>query len=165
MSLKESEVVRLLMDVLRRVEILEEQVIGSLPSALDLPETPEKPAPKKKKSKTVQAHLKEVREGEEFDLDLSKLGAMSTTEIAQICNKMGHTHASRALHREDLITLLVGEDINIEDPLEEHRRKTFEFVQNNQQMLTSVLSCDMHCPTCPHRQVVECWTDNKDLVS
>ena len=160
MSLKESEVVRLVMDLLKRVEILEEQVLGSLPSVLAPPERPEKPEVPKKPAKK-----KKPAQEEEFDLDLSKLGAMSTTEIAQICNKSGHTYASRALHREDLINLLVGEPISIEDPLEEHRRKTFAFVQDNKQMLTSVLTCDMHCPTCPHRQVVECWTDNKDLIS
>jgi hypothetical protein len=146
-----------MLDLLRRVEILEEQVLGTLPSVIEpvYAKEPEK-KPRKKKAPPKE---------EAFDLDLSKVSDMSTTEIVQICTKMGHAYASRALHREDLISLLVGETIDVEDPLEEHRSKTFEFVRNNKRMLTSVMSCDLHCPTCPHGQVVECWSDNEDKVT
>ena len=156
--MKQSEQTRLMIDLLRRVEILEELTLGTLPSIIEPVEATE---PAAKKATKKRAAPKE----ESFDLDLSKVGGMSTTEIAQICNKMGHLYASRAMHREDLISLLVGEAIDVEDPLEEHRGRTFEYVQNNKRMLTSVMSCDLHCPTCPHSQVVECWSDNEDKVT
>jgi len=157
--MQQSEQTRLMIDLLRRVEILEEQVLGTLPSIIEPVEAKE--ADVKKVNKKKPAPPKE----ELFDLDLSKISSMSTTEISQICNKMGHLYTSRAMHREDLISLLVGEAIDVEDPLEEHRSKTFEYVQNNKRMLTSVMSCDLHCPTCPHNQVVECWSDNEDKVT
>jgi hypothetical protein len=30
--------------------------------------------------------------------------------------------------------------------------------------MVSNVSCDLDCPACPHRRVVECYTDNHDLV-
>jgi hypothetical protein len=155
--MNQSEQTRLTIDLLRRVEILEEVILGTLPSIIEPVEAEELTTKKVRKKKAPKE--------DSFDLDLSKIGGMSTTEIAQICNKMGHLYASRAMHREDLISLLVGEAIDVEDPLEEHRSKTFEYVQNNKRMLTSVMSCDLHCPTCPHGQVVECWSDNEDKVT
>jgi hypothetical protein len=160
MSLRQSEVVQLLLDIVKRVEVLEEHVIGKLPGSVEPPPKVEvkKAAPKKKKK------VEELAE-EEFDLDMGKIPLMSNSELAQICSRIGFPYASRSLHRDDLVSLIAGEDIGVDDPLEEQRTRTYGFVNNNKKMLTSVLTCDMHCPTCPHHQVVECWSDNKDLVS
>ena len=161
MTLRQSDIAQLVVDLIRRVEVLEEHVIGKLPGSVEPPKqaAPEKPAKKPKKK------VEKAPEEDEFDLDLGKIPLMSNTELVQICNRIGFTSASKSLHRDDLINLLVGEEVNVDDPLEEQRAKTFDFVSNNKKMLTSVLTCDMHCPTCPHHQVVECWSDNKDLVS
>ena len=158
MSLKQSEVTQIVLDLIRRIEILEEHVIGKLPGSVEPPKV-EAAAPKKAKKSAP----KEVVD--EFDLDMSKLPLMSNSELAQICARIGFPNASRSLHRDDLIGLIAGDEIDIEDPLSEQRENTFAFVSNNRKMLTSVLTCDMHCPTCPHHQVIECWSDNKDLVS
>ena len=161
MDLRQSEVAQLVVDLVRRVEILEEHVIGKLPGSVKPPPLPEEVdvVPMKKVRKAASV------EDKEFDLDLSKVPLMSDSEIAQICERVGMVGASRSLHRDDLVSLLVGETTGVEDPLENQRKKTFHFISNNRKMLTSVLTCDMHCPTCPHHQVVECWSDNKDLVS
>ncbi|MEC8306399.1 MAG: hypothetical protein VXZ72_00870 [Chlamydiota bacterium] len=161
MTLRQSDIAQLVVDLIRRVEVLEEHVIGKLPGSVEPPKQAASEKPTKKPKKKVE----KAPEEDEFDLDLGKIPLMSDTELVQICNRIGFTSASKALHRDDLVNLLVGEEVNVDDPLEEQRTKTFDFVSNNKKMLTSVLTCDMHCPTCPHHQVVECWSDNKDLVS
>ena len=98
-----------------------------------------------------------------FTFDPMLMGEASHSELVQLARRVGHTHASRQVPREDLEELILGADISIEDPLEYIREKTFEFINGNSLML-STLSCSTHCPTCPYGGVVHCFATNSDLV-
>tara|TARA_B100000131_G_scaffold304437_1_gene329452 strand:+ start:1785 stop:2279 length:495 start_codon:yes stop_codon:yes gene_type:complete len=155
--MKTSDMARMILDLQRRLEILEEHVLGTLPEIVE-PPTKDDPSPPKSSSKKKEEVI------EDFELDLGKLPMMSTTEIVQACILHGHVNASRAMLREDLIDLLMGEPIDVEDPVEDIRNKTYSFVQENELMLRSQMQCDLHCPSCPNNTVVQCWTANHDLV-
>jgi hypothetical protein len=98
-------------------------------------------------------------------VDLTLLEEMSESELVAVARLVGYPTASRRLLPEDLISLILGEvDEPPEDPLVDIREKIFDFVDGNQRILRSQMSCDLHCPTCPHHKVVECYTVNQDKV-
>ena len=104
------------------------------------------------------------RKQKEPDIDLTKLDEMSDSELVAAALLVGHEHASRAIVREDLIALILGEVDEIEDVLQPIREKTYNFVKGNRSVMKSLVDCDMYCPACPHHKVVDCYTDNHDIV-
>ena len=113
------------------------------------------PPPEKMKSKHETEPL----------LDETRLYDMSTTELVQVCQHLGFAHAARHVDRDTLIGLVLGEvQGDIADPLDTVRRKTFVFVEGNKRLMVSKMRCSLHCPTCPHHKVVECYSANHDIV-
>ena len=103
---------------------------------------------------------------EPFDLDLTRLEEASDTELVQIANYLGYDNASRQLHRDDLIDLILGEEINVEDPLQKIRDRTYAYVTAHRRSISaSAMNCDFYCPACPHNKVVECYTSLKTVTS
>jgi len=98
-----------------------------------------------------------------WDFDPQRLDEVSLSELVQIARYMGHTHATHQVPREELENLLLGEDFEVEDPLEIIREKTHEYIKGNA-VLLSTLRCSSHCPTCPHERVVHCFAMNSDLI-
>lgn len=96
--------------------------------------------------------------------EISAIEFMSNTELVQMCHRLGHTNATRQIPRDDLISLILGEGIEVMDPLEEIRERTHQFVQGNKRLMRAVMSCDLNCPVCPHHQVVACYTANHQKV-
>ena len=159
--MKQSDMLKLLLSLDDRVNRLESIVEGVPEKTARVEPTIERKAPKKR---TQTAKKKPEPKADDFHLDLSKLEDMSNTELVSSCRASGHIHASRAMHRNDLEALLIGEPIEVEDPLVEIRETTYAFVQGNSSILKSVMKCDLHCPTCPHNKVIECWATNHDIV-
>jgi hypothetical protein len=155
--MKQSDLVKLVLQLQQRIEVLEEHVLGTLPPSIVPPQRMAPEPEKKRRKKPTPAE-------DSFELDLTKLADMSTSEIAQICRRMGTPHASRALTRDDLIALMMGEDVIVEDPLARIREGTFDFVEGNKTVLRSIMRCSLHCPTCDHDQVIGCWNTNQETV-
>lgn len=156
--MKQSDMLKLLLSLDDRVNKIESIVEGVPEKAIRIEPTVEKRAPKKR------TRAKKNPEPADFQLDLNKLEDMSDTELVSACRASGHTHASRAMHRDDIEALLIGEPIEVEDPLAEIRETTYAFVQGNSSILKSVMKCDLYCPACPHNKVIECWATNHDIV-
>jgi len=97
------------------------------------------------------------------ELDPTRLGECSDSELVAICRKLGFLTASRAMHRDDLISLARMEIEAPPDLLHEIRLKTHKKVRGKQ-LLRTVMNCDLHCPTCPHDKVVQCYAINHDRV-
>jgi len=97
-------------------------------------------------------------------VDVTRLHEASHTELVQLAHKAGYPDVSRQVLEEDIIALLLGEAAHVEDPLQEVRERTYDFVQGNRRIMASQLSCDLYCPGCPHHKVVECYTTNRDYV-
>jgi hypothetical protein len=145
---------KLLLDLDSRMSRVENTLYGTDPEAMPSMVAPDEPVKKVKKSrKTKQAVF-----------DLGRIDDMSHTELVQACRDLGHAEASRQLLREDLIEILVGGEMAVEDPLESVRREIHSFVQGNKTLLEAPLKCDRNCPVCPHDMVVECYTDNNDKI-
>ena len=100
----------------------------------------------------------------DFELDPTRLGEMSESELVHIARKMGHPEASRQLLREDLEGIILGEITEVEDPLADIRERMFAYVEGNRRLMRSLLDCTLHCPTCPHNTVVACYTTNSDKI-
>lgn len=97
-------------------------------------------------------------------IDPTRLTECSDTELVSIAHALGHSTASRSMHRDDLLLLLTGEgQPPPHDELETIRRKTFKKVKG-QSLLRTVLNCDTNCPLCPHDKVVACYATNHDLI-
>jgi hypothetical protein len=98
-------------------------------------------------------------------VDLELLPYMSESELVEIARLAGYSNASRQLLPEDLIALILGElPEEPADSLEQIRERIFDFVDGNQRILRSQMTCDLYCPTCPHNKVVECYVVNRDKV-
>lgn len=112
------------------------------------------------------ARTKKKEKGTEGDIDISKIELMSESELVEVADIAGIPNTSRALGREKLIELILGmtDSQDIQDPVESVRARIWHYVQGNRSLMVSNVSCDLHCPTCPRRRVVECFTDNHDLV-
>jgi hypothetical protein len=159
--MKSTDQLRLLLDLDERVKALEAIIREGQPLVYEAPakaatytapEEPVKAAPKRKKKK------------KELELDFSSIEFMSRTELVQVCHWLGHEDASLLLPREDLESLIVGEEVDVFDPLEEIREKTYLFVSKNERLMRSMMACDLDCSVCPHHQVVECYTINHEKV-
>jgi hypothetical protein len=125
---------------------------------LGLVNKPKRPAaakPKKKKTKKSSG---------EFSVDLSALPSLSESELVSIAHLVGYENASRGMHRDDLIDLIISGASDCDDVLAPIREVIYSFVKGNERIMRSQMPCDLHCPTCPHHQVVECFTTNRDLV-
>ncbi len=117
------------------------------------------------KTRSTARRKKKKKKGPaDVDIDLSRLEEMNETELVSVAHMMGYRMASRQLLKEDLIALILGEREEPPDPIEEIRDRIWSFVDGNQRILRSQLTCDMHCPTCPHHQVVACFAANNDKV-
>lgn len=98
-------------------------------------------------------------------LDETKLWTMSHSEVVQAAHTVGFAHASRAIAKNVLIGLILGElQGEPADPLALIRERTFGFVRGNRSLMVSKMRCSLNCPTCPHHRVVECYTANHDIV-
>ena len=91
---------------------------------------------------------------------------MSKTELAQIAVEKGHRGASRAVHRDELIDVVLGNSsVDIEDPLESVRETIDYFITKVQPSLRQTLRCSCDCKNvCPAGQVIDCWTSNKQKI-
>ena len=152
----------------KRIRILEAAQFGKRTEPL-LPEPIE---PKKQKKDTTVDRLKKA-----IETNRELLTSCSHEELVQILWKLGKPEASKQVREADAIDIIKSialhrdifsspEDFierDIEDPVEEIRKKTFAYI-NKEQVDVSNMSCSLHCPTCPHYTVVECWTDNSDLI-
>jgi hypothetical protein len=98
-----------------------------------------------------------------YALDLSRLDECSTTELVQIARRIGYEHVSPQMERSDLIDLIWGDDIPVDDPLSRQRQWLLDYIQGNAVMLSG-LTCSMECLSCPHDRVVACYAANFDLV-
>jgi len=98
------------------------------------------------------------------DLDFTLLGGMSDSELVQIARNMGIPGASRRQLTEDLISLILGESSEPEDPLAEIRARTYNFVHSNPRISKAEMLCDSQCLQCFHHTVVACYAVNEDLV-
>lgn len=114
----------------------------------------------------ITPKIKKKAKGNEQDVDISKIELMSESELVEIADAVGIPKASRALGRDRLMELILGmsDSADIQDPVESVRAQIWRYVQGNKSLMISNVSCDLHCPTCPRRRVVECFTDNHDLV-
>jgi hypothetical protein len=97
-------------------------------------------------------------------VDVTQLRGLCETELVAIARLVGYKHASRQMLPEDVITLILGEADEPLDSLSEPRGRIYTYVKANESIMASLMPCDLHCPTCPHHQVVECFTVNRDLV-
>ncbi len=104
------------------------------------------------------------RKKNEYDIDVTRLDGLSESELVVIAQMAGYHKASRHLHRDDLINLILGEADDCLDVLAPAREMIYAYVKANERIMRSQMPCDLHCPTCPHHQVVECFTANRDLV-
>ena len=98
-----------------------------------------------------------------WTLDLARLDELNHTELVQVARKIGYTEATRQVPKEDLIDMIFGDELDIEDPVDEIRDVIHTYIQGNQ-VLLSTLHCTTHCPTCPHERVINCFASNSDLV-
>jgi hypothetical protein len=103
------------------------------------------------------------KKSDKWDFDPLSMDEASHGELIQLARRLGATHASRQVPREDLEDLILGVEIPVEDPLDYIRRETFDYISKNSLML-STLRCSTHCPTCPQAGVVHCFAINSDLV-
>lgn len=158
--MKETDLVRTLLDLRTRLERIEASVgrAGLLtpyePPVFPVAEPQIKSADKmKKKAEPPQT------------IDETQLTKMSHSELVQAAVLFGFPHASRQVSRDDLIDIILGvtqhEPV---DPLAEIRSKTYAFVQGNRRLMISKMRCSLHCPTCPHHLVMGCYTANHDIV-
>lgn len=163
--MRHDDLVRVMIDLKTRVERLEASVgkAGNLlpyeppafPTVDPVYTEEEQPRNPVKKQKQEPAPV----------LDETRLHDMSDTELAQACTLLGIENAGRHVEREALIALILGEmQGEIIDPLAAARRKTYSFVNGNKSLMISKMRCSLHCPTCPHHKVVECYAANHDIV-
>lgn len=159
--MKETDLVRTLLDLRVRLERIEASVgrAGLLapyePPAFPVVELQTKNADTKMKKKAEPPQT----------MDETRLTEMSHSELVQAAVLIGFVHASRQVSREGLIDLILGAaQHEPADPLAEIRVKTYAFVQGNRRLMISKMRCSLHCPTCPHHKVVECYTANHDIV-
>jgi hypothetical protein len=96
-------------------------------------------------------------------IDPTDLDMCSDTELVEICRRMGKTHVSRALHRDDILLQILDPREGPPDLLEEIRLKTHKKVRG-QSLLRTVMNCDLNCPACPHDKVVQCYAINHEVV-
>ncbi len=113
----------------------------------------------------MAAARRRSRKKEPFEIDLTRLDEASDTELVLIARHIGYPNASRQMVREDLIDMILGEEFDVDDPLEEIRRRTYAFVTARRRSLDpQAMKCDFYCPGCPHNKVIECYTDNHGYV-
>lgn len=158
--MKQADLVKTLALHEARLQRLEAAVgqAGVLPP-YQSPELPELEKPPEPEVRNVK------KKAEPFTLDVTKLDAMSHTELVQVCRTLGFEHASRQLLREDLVGLILGEvEGEVIDPLSGVREKTHAFIEGNRSLMASLMRCDLNCPTCPHDIVVECYAVNHQKV-
>ena len=118
--------------------------------------------PKKKLRKK-----KRRRKKTDIIIDPTALHECSESELVAITHELGFEDTSRAMTRDDLIEVILGQ--SDEEPgvdiLGSVRSKIYAYVKGNRSMISAAeMRCDLHCPTCPHHRVVECYTVNQDLV-
>jgi hypothetical protein len=105
------------------------------------------------------------RRKREQKIDLTRLHECSDTELVQIARAIGFNGAGRHLLREDLTALILGElDGDPEDAIADIRERIYNYVRGNRRIMISQLSCDLHCPACPHIKILECYSENHDKV-
>lgn len=100
---------------------------------------------------------------DERDIDVTRLHEVSHTELVSIAQRAGYDTVSRQLPPDDLIDIILGAAEPPQDALAPVRERIHQFVQAERVMVSS-MPCDLDCPNCPHHWVVECYTDNRDLV-
>lgn len=113
-----------------------------------------------KKQRTVRRRKRKT----DHVIDVTRLCDLSETELVAVAHLAGYKTASRQMLRDDLIALILGEADEPMDCLSGPRELTYAYVKANEAIMASMMPCDLHCPTCPHHQVVECYTTNRDLV-
>jgi hypothetical protein len=118
-------------------------------------------------NRRVPSRLKKPRKRrktkDENEIDVTRLDELSETELVAIAHQMGFETVSRQIPAEDIIDIILGGVDSPQDPLLPVREGIHDFVQKNEIMVAS-LPCDLDCPNCTHHWVVECFTDNRDLV-
>lgn len=158
--MKQSDLIKLILEHDDRLSRIEELLLGEARASLTLPE-PKKatqaPEPKTKKPRKKKAPAP-------IEVDFGKVYEMSDSELVIICKDMGNKGASRQMLREDLLAYVLGDSIQMDDPLSDIREKTFAYIRGNATMVKSVQKCSLDCPTCPSNTVVECWSVNSDLI-
>ena len=102
-----------------------------------------------------------------YYIDPTRLDECGESELVAISHLLGFENTSRAMTRDDLIELILGEaeeELGV-DILSDVRTTIHAYVNGNRSLISPVeMRCDLHCPTCPHQRVVECYTVNQDLV-
>ena len=104
---------------------------------------------------------------EDLRIDPTRFHELSESELVAIARHLGHTEGPRALHRDDVIALLLGEsDVDSSDPLTEVRNRMYAFVEDNRTVTVSraYSRCDLDCPRCHHSITVDCFVSNRDLI-
>lgn len=117
----------------------------------------------KEPEKVVRGKKKEPRD---LEIDMSRVGEMSESELVEVAHALGFETASRLLPRDELIDLVSfrRESPVPEDQVQKIRERTYQYVDGNRRIMPSGLPCDLDCPNCPSRRVVECYAVNSDLV-
>ena len=122
--------------------------------------------PRQPTKKPRKGRRRKPKKGE-HQIDPTRLDECSDSELVAIAQYMGFENVSRALMRDDIIDLILGkegEEAGM-DLLGDIRKKIYAYVQGNRSMMpVDQMRCDLHCPTCPHQMVVDCYTVNQDLV-
>lgn len=159
-----TEELRLLLELRGRIERLE-AVLGARGELPPMRPIHVEVPPDLRRAEEIELPKVKERPMQTYEVDPTLIGYMSHSEIVQVCRDAGYPNASKQIPQEDLVSLLFGEsDCVPEDPLEEVRRRTYNFVNGNKRMLISTMRCDLNCPACPHNRVVECYTENHDIV-
>ena len=94
-------------------------------------------------------------------MDLERL---NTTELVTLCHRAGFRRAHRGLERDQLIRILEEGDENVPViPLEEHRVRMRQFLDEYEDLIRTQLPCDTDCPNCPDAVAAGCWKMNSHL--
>jgi len=116
--------------------------------------------------KAPEAPKKKKKEPAGLKYDPEDVVEMSESELVELAHLVGFETASRLLPREELVDLVwfQRESPVPEDQVQSIRERTAKFVQDNQRLMASSMPCNLDCPACPSRIVIECYTVNHDLV-
>lgn len=98
-------------------------------------------------------------------IDFELIDDLSDSELVEVAKLIGAQHANRSLGRAKLLEVILEANFPgpEDDPLNAIRERTWRYIQNHP-VLVSLMTCSLHCPTCPANKVVECYSTNQDLV-
>ena len=117
------------------------------------------------KAPTKKQRNSKIAKETDLCIDPTKFHELSESELVTIARYLGHLSVTRAIHRDDIIALLLGEsDMEPTDPLTEVRDKMYAFVEENRTVCKVTLRCDLDCPRCPHQITVDCFVSNRDII-